>query len=311
MRPSAWTRLGPAGLDHGPKLLASSRVARRLVPGLRLRSCPQVSSSTKVLPCVDEPSRRVGNRAVAAGPRRAPRPQTRRAPGPAVASAGRSTSGVQSRGDERRSPRGPSPAVRAAVRGDDPQGAGRGPRAPARAAERAERSGPGARRGRRRELRLLSSAGHEVVAVEPEPYLHGKAVEAAAAAPVRVTVVDGTADRLPVDGCVRRRRRSPASCCARSPTSQARWPSCTASCGPAVSCASTSTCSRTSAGSRAWQRAVDRLFWPRAFGGCHTARDTPAAIAAAGFAIERQRRLQVGARFVPAATHVLGSARRA
>lgn len=59
------------------------------------------------------------------------------------------------------------------------------------------------------------------------------------------------------------------------------------------------------------QRAVDRLFWPRAFGGCHTARDTPAAIAAAGFAVERQRRIQVGLRFVPAATHVLGRARRA
>ena len=59
------------------------------------------------------------------------------------------------------------------------------------------------------------------------------------------------------------------------------------------------------------QRVVDRLFWPRAFGGCHTARDTPAAIAAAGFAVERQRRIQVGPRFVPAATHVLGAARRA
>jgi ubiquinone/menaquinone biosynthesis C-methylase UbiE len=59
------------------------------------------------------------------------------------------------------------------------------------------------------------------------------------------------------------------------------------------------------------QRLVDRTFWPRAFGGCHTARDTPTAIANAGFAIERQRRLMVGPRLVPAATHVLGSARRA
>jgi hypothetical protein len=59
------------------------------------------------------------------------------------------------------------------------------------------------------------------------------------------------------------------------------------------------------------QRVVDGLFWPRAFGGCHTARDTPTAIADAGFAIERQRRLTVGPRFVPAAPHVLGSAHRA
>ncbi|MDQ6916180.1 MAG: class I SAM-dependent methyltransferase, partial [Actinomycetota bacterium] len=37
----------------------------------------------------------------------------------------------------------------------------------------------------------------EVVAVEPEPYLRARAREAAAGAPVKVTVVDGTADRLP------------------------------------------------------------------------------------------------------------------
>jgi ubiquinone/menaquinone biosynthesis C-methylase UbiE len=37
----------------------------------------------------------------------------------------------------------------------------------------------------------------EVVAVEPEPCLRGRAVEAAAAAPVPVRVADGTADELP------------------------------------------------------------------------------------------------------------------
>ncbi|MEA2467958.1 MAG: hypothetical protein QOJ57_2084, partial [Thermoleophilaceae bacterium] len=37
----------------------------------------------------------------------------------------------------------------------------------------------------------------EVVAVEPEPYLRSRADEAAAAAAVPVTVVEGTADRLP------------------------------------------------------------------------------------------------------------------
>lgn len=39
----------------------------------------------------------------------------------------------------------------------------------------------------------------EVVAVEPEPYLRERAEEAAAVAPVPVTVVDGTAERLPLD----------------------------------------------------------------------------------------------------------------
>lgn len=37
-----------------------------------------------------------------------------------------------------------------------------------------------------------------VVAVEPEPHLRGLAVRAAAAAPVPVTVVPGTAERLPL-----------------------------------------------------------------------------------------------------------------
>ena len=37
----------------------------------------------------------------------------------------------------------------------------------------------------------------EVVAVEPEPYLRSRAVEAAAAAPVPIRIADGTADELP------------------------------------------------------------------------------------------------------------------
>ena len=60
------------------------------------------------------------------------------------------------------------------------------------------------------------------------------------------------------------------------------------------------------------QRTVDRLFWPRAFGGCHAARDTPGAISAAGFAIETSRALWVGPRKVPTPTgpHAIGRARR-
>ena len=150
----------------------------------------------------------------------------------------------------------------------------------------------------------------ELLAVEPEPYLRAKAAEAAASASVRVTVVDGTADRLPAED---------------------------ASCDTAIACLVLCSVPDQSAAlaelhrvlrpggelrfyehvlshkpqvARS-QRVVDRVFWPRAFGGCHTARDTPSAIADAGFAIERQRRLTVGPRFVPAAPHVLGSARRA
>jgi ubiquinone/menaquinone biosynthesis C-methylase UbiE len=150
----------------------------------------------------------------------------------------------------------------------------------------------------------------EVVAVEPEPYLRGKAVEAAASAPVRVTVVDGTADRLAVaDASVDAAIACLVLC---SVPDQSR------------ALAELHRVLRPGGELRFYehvlshespvarrQRAVDRLFWPRAFGGCHTARDTPAAIAAAGFAVERQRRIEVGPRLVPAATHVLGAARRA
>ena len=150
----------------------------------------------------------------------------------------------------------------------------------------------------------------EVVAVEPEPYLRGKASEAATSAPVRVTVIDGTADRLPAeDASVDAAIACLVLCSVADqpaalaelhrvlrPGGELRFYEHVLSHKPQVA---------------RNQRLVDRLFWPRAFGGCHTARDTPAAITAAGFAVERQRRLSVGPRFVPAATHVLGSARRA
>lgn len=62
------------------------------------------------------------------------------------------------------------------------------------------------------------------------------------------------------------------------------------------------------------QRLVDRSgLWPRLAGGCHPARDTAAAIASAGFRLERCRRLTLKpcALAVPVAPHILGVARRA
>jgi hypothetical protein len=55
---------------------------------------------------------------------------------------------------------------------------------------------------------------------------------------------------------------------------------------------------------------VDRLFWPLAFRGCHTARDTQAAIAAAGFEVEHQRRMWVNPVPIafPVASHAIGRA---
>jgi SAM-dependent methyltransferase len=152
----------------------------------------------------------------------------------------------------------------------------------------------------------------EVLAVEPEPYLRTRLREAAAGAPVPVTVLDGVADALPLDD---------------------------ASCDGAVACLVL--CSvpdqaralaelrrvvrpggelrfyehvRASGARMArWQRFADRTFWPRAFGGCHTHRDTAAAITAAGFAIERCDDVPMRSLppFLPVVPHVIGRARRA
>ncbi|MCK9249295.1 MAG: class I SAM-dependent methyltransferase [Solirubrobacteraceae bacterium] len=60
------------------------------------------------------------------------------------------------------------------------------------------------------------------------------------------------------------------------------------------------------------QRAVDATFWPRAFGGCHTHRDTVSTIRAAGFETSRHRDLRSAPRWtpVPIAPMALGVARR-
>ncbi|HWD73712.1 MAG TPA: class I SAM-dependent methyltransferase [Solirubrobacteraceae bacterium] len=151
----------------------------------------------------------------------------------------------------------------------------------------------------------------EVVAVEPEPHMREQARAAAKRAGVRIEVVDGVADELPVpdasfDGAV-------ASLVLCSVPDQPR------------ALAELRRVLRAGGELRFYehvlsdrpglarvQRMVDRLFWPRAFGGCHAARDTPAAIAAAGFEIENRRRLWMGPAGVatPTAPHALGRARR-
>ncbi len=151
----------------------------------------------------------------------------------------------------------------------------------------------------------------EVVAVEPEAYLREQARAAAAQAAVPIAVVDGVADALPLpDG------------------------SCDAAVACLVLCSVPEQATALAELHRVlkpggelrfyehvlgdtprmarWQRLSDRTWWPRAFGGCHCARDTVAAIAAAGFAIERHDAvpLQSVPAFVPAVPHAIGVARR-
>lgn len=151
----------------------------------------------------------------------------------------------------------------------------------------------------------------EVVAVEPEPFLRREAAEAARAASVPVTLLDATAERLPLaDGAVDVGVACLMLCSVDDqasvlaelrrvirPGGELRYYEHVLGRRPAVARV---------------QRAVDRLFWPRAFGNCHTARDTPAAIAAAGFAVQDQERLWAPPcrLAVPVGPHVIGVARR-
>ena len=151
----------------------------------------------------------------------------------------------------------------------------------------------------------------DVVAVEPEPYLRERARTAAARADVRIEVLDGVADRLPAaDASFDAAVACLVLCTVPDqahalaelrrvlrPGGELRFYEHVRSDRPVLALS---------------QRAVDWAFWPRAFGGCHTARDTPAAIQAAGFEVEDQRRMWVNPVPIafPVASHAIGRARR-
>ena len=149
----------------------------------------------------------------------------------------------------------------------------------------------------------------EVVAVEPEPYLRARAREAAAHAPVAVSVVDAVAGALPLED---------------------------ASCDAAVACLVLCTVPDQAAALAELRRVLrpggelrflehvhaerqplravlslaDRsTLWPRLAGGCHAARDTLAAIEAAGFDVTNVRRFDFSpGPPLPAVPHILGRA---
>ncbi|HEV2902984.1 MAG TPA: class I SAM-dependent methyltransferase [Gaiellaceae bacterium] len=170
-----------------------------------------------------------------------------------------------------------------------------------------QRPDPGARELRRTLLAGLSGRVLEVgsgdgrsfehypaevtalLAVEPDPTARASAVERARAAVVPIEIVDGVAERLPVeDGSVDAVVVMGVLCSVGDPAVVLRelrrvlrpvgelrfW-------------------EHVRSGNvlfRGFQRAVDRLFWTRALGGCETTRDTESEIRAAGFDIERLER---------------------
>jgi ubiquinone/menaquinone biosynthesis C-methylase UbiE len=153
------------------------------------------------------------------------------------------------------------------------------------------------------------AAVSEVVAVEPEDYLRRRAAEAAASAPVAVSVVEATADALPFPhGAFDAAIASLVLCTVPDqatalaqlrrvvrPGGELRFYEHVRPQNP-----------RTAA---IWQRFDDWNIYPRIAGGCHAARDTEAAIRAAGFEIERCRRFDFKGGPV-SAPHIIGVARR-
>jgi ubiquinone/menaquinone biosynthesis C-methylase UbiE len=149
----------------------------------------------------------------------------------------------------------------------------------------------------------------ELVAVEPEPYLRGRAEAAARSAPVAVRVLDGSAEALPLrDGSVDAVVVAGVLCSVPDqgaalaefrrvlrPAGELRFYEHVRSRRPAFA---------------RYQDVVD-LLWPRLMGGCRTNRETLAAIERAGFRLERVRGFGFppAARAYPVIPRILGAAR--
>jgi ubiquinone/menaquinone biosynthesis C-methylase UbiE len=143
----------------------------------------------------------------------------------------------------------------------------------------------------------------EVVAVEPEPYLRGKATERAAAAPVAVTVVAGDSESLPlgdaeVDAVVFSLVLCsvPDQAAALAEARRVLRPD-----GELRFYEHVVSHRRLKA---AVQRGFTHTVWKRIAGGCHMDRDTGRAIADAGFLVEELDRVPF-----QGLAHILGVAR--
>jgi SAM-dependent methyltransferase len=147
----------------------------------------------------------------------------------------------------------------------------------------------------------------EVVAVEPERRLRADTRGAASDAPVPVRVLAGRAEALPLEdgscdavvlSLVLCSIEDPAAALAEArrvlrPGGELRFYEHVAARGGPLAAA---------------QRALDATVWPRLLGGCHTHRDSEAAIRAAGFRVEEVERFSFPVAWSPAAPHVLGRA---
>ena len=150
-----------------------------------------------------------------------------------------------------------------------------------------------------------------VLAIEPDPHLREIARRNAAQAPVAVEVREGIAEELPADDAAFHAAVAALVLCSVAdqqaalreihrtlrPGGQLRFLEHVRAGTPAL---------------RGVQRLLDATIWPALAGGCHTGRDTAAAIEQAGFAIDQLDpfRFPDTRLTMPATPHLRGTATR-
>lgn len=136
----------------------------------------------------------------------------------------------------------------------------------------------------------------EVVAVEPETRLAPRAREAAAAAPVPVTVIESTIEALPVGESFDAVVCSLVLCSVEDPETVLHQLNSLLKPGGELRFFE-------HVASSGWrgslQRLADATIWPRIAGNCHTHRDTERAITGAGFSVDVARHQQTLPVWVP------------
>ena len=151
-----------------------------------------------------------------------------------------------------------------------------------------------------------------VLAVEPEPHLRGIAERAAGQVQIPITVLDGTADRLPADDATLDAAVASLMLCS-VPDQASALREMHRVLRPGGQLRFMEHVAAASAGQRRIQRLADATIWPACFGGCHAGRDTVAAIRAAGFHITELTlyRLPESGLPWPTSPHARGAAVRA